>query len=1153
MSNKIPFTFRLFESQNPRPGWSSGEHPYGEGDLDKILDPSGAIANHEITSIPSPFARMHIYDHAFRQIAGAAERDINALEGETIFHKLVSEALDVGEILFNEHFFNKQAKIELHKWNIAQEIETMERSSDQHQLVRDTLVLYMAGEEDESFSYIENIWMVEYDHQLVGGTSPYTLFFAASEDLRHINLRQGDHQFFVDDYCPLQRRNREFQVALYLLFKRRSELRKSMPHFYNYLLRSQDALKQLDKEGYNEVTYSLQNADEALERFEQSRVDIYSKNNNQIFLLQRSESSLDNIDSDFIIGNYGGPGKNTRTQATRKPMVLQSGYEKRLRYFNNFWQPGTKVPSYVEEQNLTERQLPGGLPDRYPWLTVSDFLTPSLIELRFPFNSQRFVTGELINFESYGDGADMGFLPPLQPLFFEYFTVEDLSRKIGNNPVFSLEKGRNGEVRVILRVPIAKDGEYITLERIYYRDVDPDLHNNAGAIEKLAFNLGFIPFLSQGLFDEQRLMLIDAADGQDVELKFFFGNQERFVESIQRSYKDNRGSAATKFYIPKGRVDFIEVASGRHKGLVIPKYPPGIARQGGGYDIAIDFGTTNTHVELKSSGSTANISEPLKCDHTDFLVDLSMPGSTSINPLLQELFLYHGVPDKIGPDTPFDLPFRTVVSETVIGSYDQVQALAHLNIPFYFQKKKHPANDVLTTNIKWSNISNTQQGHGKARVSTFIETLLCIIRNKVLVEGGDPTQCSLTWFYPSSMDRGQRGAFELIWKRAASHYLGIPDNKIQAFSESIAPYYKSEEEGVVSSRYPVINIDIGGETVDIVAMLGGEPQFLTSAKFAGNAVFGDGFDRTRGQNNGIVQFFLPRVREVLERNDLRDLLEVLAQLHNPKRFNSPDLMAFFLSLDRNPELKKKASRYSFADTLKSTMEFKIIYLIFYGAIIYHLAKILKQLGLDMPANIGLSGNGSKIIDLLTTDQRSLRQLTMRIIEAVYEKKYDQNNDLRIVPNPNPKQATCKGGIILMNRNLQTDDHKLSFDRVVLLGDKENRTINEDGERFDRQITQYKELDNTVESSVISEVKEFLKLLFSINDSLSFRNFGIRADELDEYRQIMEYRMDDSLTKGLQTRMQTASSGEPISETLFFYPLIGGLYRLGRHKAGLDYH
>ena len=59
--------------------------------IDSIPDPVGATDKKEITSIPSPFARMDLVKRAFKYVAE------HGLEGKTAYHKLVSDSLDVGQ------------------------------------------------------------------------------------------------------------------------------------------------------------------------------------------------------------------------------------------------------------------------------------------------------------------------------------------------------------------------------------------------------------------------------------------------------------------------------------------------------------------------------------------------------------------------------------------------------------------------------------------------------------------------------------------------------------------------------------------------------------------------------------------------------------------------------------------------------------------------------------------------------------------------------------------------------------------------------------------------------------------------------------------------------------------------------------------------
>ena len=85
--------------------------PYNSNARDTIEDPDGASAKNEITSIPSPFARIDLVKTAFKEVCRRASRDVRELEGSTIFHKMVSDSLDVGEIFFNIDKFKDKIEI----------------------------------------------------------------------------------------------------------------------------------------------------------------------------------------------------------------------------------------------------------------------------------------------------------------------------------------------------------------------------------------------------------------------------------------------------------------------------------------------------------------------------------------------------------------------------------------------------------------------------------------------------------------------------------------------------------------------------------------------------------------------------------------------------------------------------------------------------------------------------------------------------------------------------------------------------------------------------------------------------------------------------------------------------------------------------------
>ena len=76
---------------------------------------------------------------------------------------------------------------------------------------------------------------------------------------------------------------------------------------------------------------------------------------------------------------------------------------------------------------------------------------------------------------------------------------------------------------------------------------------------------------------------------------------------------------------------------------------------------------------------------------------------------------------------------------------------------------------------------------------------------------------------------------------------------------------------------PSVSVDIGGGTTDIMIYADGEPKLISSFKFAGNAIFGDGFNGNI-KTNGFVQKYYPEFKEILIQNDLKAELEILEKL-----------------------------------------------------------------------------------------------------------------------------------------------------------------------------------------------------------------------------------------------------------------------------------
>ena len=92
---------------NTLQGWKKSAQ-YGQNIIDSLIDPNEEVATKEITSIPSPFARIELVKTAFKNVSKKKGDDYVNLEGNTIFHKMVSDSLDVAQIFFEYSKYSKQ-------------------------------------------------------------------------------------------------------------------------------------------------------------------------------------------------------------------------------------------------------------------------------------------------------------------------------------------------------------------------------------------------------------------------------------------------------------------------------------------------------------------------------------------------------------------------------------------------------------------------------------------------------------------------------------------------------------------------------------------------------------------------------------------------------------------------------------------------------------------------------------------------------------------------------------------------------------------------------------------------------------------------------------------------------------------------------------
>ena len=1128
--------------------WFSSD-AYSDKEIESIKDPEGGSEISLPTAIPSPFARIDLVKTAFRNIAKspnlkAYTKDGNVVSGKDD-EKLVSDSLDLAEMLFN--IDSIKDKIKLIVWDKESEIDKLKNSYNKgHRHLGETLELYLEQDKDSyNFDLLKRLYLIEYNHKIIGCTSPATLFFASANDLSHAQIKLTKNDVtFDDEYTPLYERDSEFQKYFYLLFKANPNLSKRLTVVNEYLEKN---LKILDTENH-QLYQEIKNLDASSFTTNYSELDTGATGDSVevigVALRKRKKEDIVNAiqSSDFII-------QSTKYKGELKPLVLQNSLNKPFRYANDNWDNTIKIPYVDYESVLEKRRLPS-VNIQYPYLTVSDFLEPYLIRLVYPINKDKFFDGN-VNIE-VGDDSK-GFLLPLKKGFFDYFNSDDLVSSMPNKPKIEMVQGAAGSVKVILRIPVAKHGEYISFERTYYQASDkPNEEQNKGIIVEHQFGVTLFPFIKindPNIEAFYRVQLVDRdvtgiLKNTDYDLKFFTNSGNNAIEVRAKKTRSSKKpdaveTATSQYYVLHDEFDFIQikniVASGA-SGIIIPKWQP-YSQGNEVFSFAVDFGTTNTHIEYKvGNGSpkpfdiTADDVQIATLFHpTKTTEDFGGTGAIAIRELIEHEF----VPQHLGNGSEYKFPHRTVIAEShSLNVETETFSLADFNIPFIYERK--PEKDRIQSNLKWA---KKEKGNEK-RVRAYFEKIIMLLRNKVLFNRGNLSQTKLIWFYPSSMKPARKSQLESTWNELFNQYFN-PINQAVGITESLAPFYyfKGTNKLQGGSFKPVVSIDIGGGTTDVVVFKQNKPLLMTSFKFAANAIFGDGFSEYgAASSNGLISKYFPYYENLLATNKLYDLSKVLSTIKDKNK--TEDINAFFFSIENNSKIKDK-KLFSYNSLLANDEDLKIIFIYFYTAIIYHIADLMKQKQIELPKHIVFSGTGSKVLNVITSDLKILANLSKTIFETVYKQKIDSDGLSIETEKEMPKEVTCKGGLMLNAEDLAIDIRTIKATHTCLNGVE--------------KLT-YDQLDETAKANIANYVSEFNKFFFNLNSQYSFADyFNVTAKSLDIFKEELSKHLRDYLEEGLEYNKkldEIANDDKEIEETLFFYPLIGAINNISTHLSQL---
>ncbi len=619
-----------------------------------------------------------------------------------------------------------------------------------------------------------------------------------------------------------------------------------------------------------------------------------------------------------------------------------------------------------------------------------------------------------------------------------------------------------------------------------------------------------------------------------IRLSFFkSGSTIASSEQVVRSHGGNL--IKSSYMSTDSYFDCIQLEFNSNKCIIIPKmqiYRPSNVD----YSFAIDFGTTNTHIEFNRSGETL---QALKNETPNTIWSSLLDKSAKDDPiyaLTEATFEQEIIPHTFGHED-LSFPLRTALVENQDLNFNNERELfKHLNNFLLLEKRTIEQHLKLTTDLKWSNYSKNED---KKRVESYVEYLLTLIYYKVLLLNGRLENTKIIWFYPISMTSFQQGNIEDIWKKSYIKVFGKranPEN-LTKMAESIAPfYYYQNDKGIIGLS---VSIDIGGGSSDISIFDNGQPKTISSFRFAGDSIYGDGYGGSPSVN-GFVLAFKERALEYLNDNsdtDKREKGKILSNILEV-RGKSNDFSSYLFSLE-----KSSKGLFNYSSEIKDEMNLKLSFLIFYASIGYYVAKVLKAEGFNVPINYLFSGTGSKSLKIIDTSSNleNVSSLMKYFAEKVIQKEADQ---VRVVLSDNPKEITCKGGL--------KSSAGIEPIAKYWLGGRENSEWNLLlSSKSTNKAPKFNDIKNGNLDLIIDSVLEFYSILDSYFDTVNIENsFGVKRSAYETFKSMRTDQLHDFLKKGIELKVESEGGdlNAPTEESLFFYPLVGVLNKLAYQLA-----
>lgn len=315
---------------------------------------------------------------------------------------------------------------------------------------------------------------------------------------------------------------------------------------------------------------------------------------------------------------------------------------------------------------------------------------------------------------------------------------------------------------------------------------------------------------------------------------------------------------------------------------------------------------------------------------------------------------------------------------------------------------------------------------------------------------------------------------------------------------------------------------------------------LTSFRFAANVLFGDGFSEVpHGDTNPMLVKYVDYFRRLFDADDEKygELSGILENITSRRK--SEDINAFLFSVVNNRVVGAN-DVFSYNRRLNEDGQFKIVFIYFYVALVFYVAKMMKHRGVNKPRSLMFSGTGSKVLDIVGA-QRELNLLTQMVFERVYGETYDADGFSVIMERNEPKQITCRGALM----QVRDDIGCASVAELNRMIDDFNQTLKGNYSMISREKLIYSDMDDlSVRQELITRVKEFNDFFISLCDEIHVANrFLVDNSALLHLKETVNKDLEHHLINGWNFTNKNEvdrNKSDVVEDTVFFYPIIGSI-------------